>query len=57
MTEESDTEIWHTVGIRECTICGRNDPNEEFGVEGLARIQGNICVECAHDISDSEVLV
>lgn len=44
------TENIETLGIRVCTECGdTGDPNEKYGVEGIARIGGNICVECARE--------
>jgi len=44
------------VGIRFCTECGdMGNPNEEFGVRGVARIGGNLCVECWREtIADTE---
>ncbi|MCU4926906.1 hypothetical protein OB905_13105 [Halobacteria archaeon AArc-dxtr1] len=39
------------VGIRECARCGKvGDDSEEFGVEGVARIAGNLCVECVREL-------
>lgn len=40
------------LGIRECTRCGdTGDPDEEYGVRGIARIRGNLCVECVREIA------
>jgi len=33
--------------IEMCTVCGKTDSDEKYGVRGIARIGGNICVECA----------
>lgn len=35
-----------TLGIKECAECGATNPDEEYGVLGVARIGGNLCVEC-----------
>jgi hypothetical protein len=42
------------LGIRECTRCGKTgEPEEEYGVRGIARIGGNICVECVREVTES----
>lgn len=44
----SDIDSRLVLGIRECSQCGKTgDDDEEYGVRGIARIGGNLCVECA----------
>lgn len=48
---------YEVLGIKECTRCGKtgNPEDGEYGVDGVARIQGNICVECVREIdADTE---
>lgn len=41
-----------TLGIRECDECGETgDPDEEYGVEGVARIGGNWCLDCLVELA------
>lgn len=48
-----DTTGIEILGIRECTRCGdTGDQDEEFGVEGVARIGGNLCIDCVRGISE-----
>jgi len=44
----------HTVGIRKCERCGdTGEPGEDYGLQGIARIGGNWCLDCAIEIADS----
>lgn len=57
-TNEQDSKVvgqLEFLGIKECTRCGAaGDDGEEYGVRGIARIGGNICVDCIMELSDYE---
>jgi hypothetical protein len=45
------TERYEVVAIRECTRCGKTgDDSEEYGVQGVPQISGNLCAECAREL-------
>jgi len=45
------TERFEVLGIKECRRCGATgDDGEEYGVRGIARIGGNLCVECVREL-------
>lgn len=49
--DERAIENVHVLGIEKCTRCGKTgDDGEKYGVRGVARIQGNLCVECVEEI-------
>lgn len=54
MTSPNTEDVLHgfdVVKIRKCTRCGETgDPAEEYDVRGIARIGGNLCVDCVRDI-------
>ncbi len=42
---------YEVLGIEQCTRCGKTGPeDEEYGVRGIARIGGNLCVECVREL-------
>lgn len=39
------------LGIKECARCGKTGADgEKYGVRGVARIGGNLCVECVREL-------
>lgn len=45
------TERFEILGIKECIRCGKTgDDGEKYGVRGIARIGGNLCVQCVREI-------
>lgn len=53
MSEESGRAIpqFDVLAIKECARCGKTgDDGEEYGVDGIARIGGNLCLECVREL-------
>lgn len=46
---------YKVVGIKECSRCGETGySNKTYGVRGIARIAGNLCVDCVEELTDDE---
>jgi hypothetical protein len=44
----------HVVGIKKCHRCGDTGDDRQYGLRGIARIGGNICVKCVREIEKSD---
>ncbi len=43
------------LGIKKCARCGdTGEPGEEYSVRGVARMGGNLCIDCAEERFEAE---